>query len=68
MDPKQKGKSGFTIWLSLVIIGVLLATFIPYGILTTLAPSLAIYGFWLGFGVSITLLIFWAVKDWKNEK
>jgi hypothetical protein len=68
VQPKQKTKTGFAIWFTLVIIGVLLATFIPYGILGSLAPSLAIFGFWSAFGLAIIGFIVWGVKDWRNEQ
>lgn len=68
MQPKQKTRTGFTIWFTLVILGVLLATFIPYGILGTLTPSLAIFGFWVLFGLAIVAFIVWGVKDWRNEQ
>jgi len=66
LNSKLKTKSGFIIWFTLLILSVLLATFIPYGILGTLDPSLAVFGFWLGFGVVIIGLIVWGVKDWRN--
>jgi formate hydrogenlyase subunit 4 len=53
VQPKKKKRTGFTIWFTLVILGGLLATFIPYGILGTLTPSLAIFGFWVLFGLAI---------------
>ena len=66
MNSKLKTRSGFIIWFTLLVISVLLATVIPYGILGTLSPSLVVYGFWLLFGVAIIGLIVWGVKDWRN--
>lgn len=68
MDRNQKTRTGFAIWFTLVIIGVFLATFVPYGILGALAPSLAIFGFWVVFGLAIVAFIIWGVKDWRNEQ
>ena len=68
MDRNQKTRTGFAIWFALVMIGVFLATFVPYGILGTLAPSLAIFGFWVVFGLAIVAFIIWGVKDWRNEQ
>lgn len=68
MNPKQKTKTGFTIWFTLVIIAVFLGTFVPYGILGSLTPSLAIFGFWILFGLTIVGFIIWGVKDWRNEQ
>lgn len=68
MEPNQKTKTGFTIWFTLVIIGVFLGTFVPYGILGSLTPSLAIFGFWILFGLAIVGFIIWGVKDWRNDQ
>jgi len=68
LQPKQKTKTGFAIWFTLVIISVLLATFVPYGILGSLSPSLAIYGFWMVFSLAIVVFIIWGVKDWRNDQ
>lgn len=68
MQPNRKTRTGFTIWFSLVVVAVLLATFIPYGILGLLEPSLAIYGFWLLFAGSIVGFVIWGVKDWRNDQ
>ena len=68
MQPNEKTRTGFAIWFTLVIISVLLATFVPYGILGSLTPSLAIYGFWLIFALAIVGFIAWGVKDWRNDQ
>lgn len=68
MAPQEKTKTGFVIWFTLVIIGVFVATFVPYGILGTLSPSISIFGFWAVFGLVIVGFIYWGVKDWRNDQ
>lgn len=68
MKSKLKTKSGFIIWFTLLMISVFVATFIPYGILGTLSPSLVVYGFWLLFAGVIVGLILWGTKDWRDGK
>jgi hypothetical protein len=68
MTEKTTIKKGFKAWLALVFISVLSAFVVPYAILTTQTPSLAIYGFWTLFALVIVGFIYWGVKDWRDEQ
>ncbi len=67
-DKKISSRKGFRTWLVVVIVSVLGAFAIPYGILTNLAPSLSVYGFWTIFAFLIVGFIYWGVKDWRDTE
>ena len=66
MDEKTIAKRGFRAWLVVVFVAVLAAFVVPYGILSTLTPSLSVYGFWTLFAFVIVGFIYWGVKDWRD--
>lgn len=68
MSRKTVVKRGFRAWLALVLVSLLSAFIVPYAILTTQAPSLAIYGFWTVFALVIVGFVYWGVKDWSDEE
>jgi len=68
-DPKKTAeKKGFRVWLSTVVVAVLAAFVVPYGIFTNFAPSLSVYGFWTVFAFVIVGFIYWGIKDWRDSE
>ncbi len=66
MKQQHPAQRGFRVWMALAALLVFLGGFIPYGVLAGGAPSLAIFGFWVAFGVAVIGLILLAVLRWRD--
>ncbi len=58
---------GFTPWLWVVGISVVLAFVVPYALLPLFANPLATYLFWTGFSVFIAGFVIWGVARWRDQ-
>lgn len=66
VDRKTGSRSGFRVWLLVVIALVGAAFVVPYFILSPLSPGLGVYVFWTLFALVMSAMIFWGVKDWRD--
>lgn len=62
---QQPGQRGFRVWLVTVALLLVAGVFLPYMALAGRAPSMAIFGFWLGFGLAVVAVIGVGVARWK---
>lgn len=67
-DKVAGARKGFRRWLAVVIALVVVAFVVPYAVLSSLAPGLAVYGFWSFFALLVVALISWGVKDWRDPE
>ncbi|WP_372840947.1 hypothetical protein [Phaeovulum sp.] len=66
MEHRHPSQRGLRAWMALTALLVFLGGYIPYRVLAGGAPSLAIFGFWVAFGVAVIGLIVLAVLRWKD--
>ncbi|SDW73340.1 hypothetical protein [Roseicitreum antarcticum] len=57
-------RAGFALWLATAAVLIAAGIFVPY---TVLAGSALVFAFWSVFGLSIILLILWAVSGWRDR-
>ncbi|EEW24218.1 hypothetical protein [Rhodobacter ferrooxidans] len=62
---ERPGRRGFSIWLATVALLIVVGVVLPYRVLAGGAPSMAIFGFWLAFGLAVVAVIGVGVARWK---
>jgi hypothetical protein len=69
-DGRAAGRSGTRpgrgLWLAATTVAVLAGVVVPYGVLGSGAPGLAIAGFWTVFGLVVVGLILAGMAGWRD--
>ena len=68
VDKKTGSRRAFRLWLAVVLVAVIAAFFVPYGILSAGEPGLSVYGFWSGFALLVVVLVYWGVRNWRDPE